>query len=162
MVIAWFLAVLNRRGKIEGDIKALGFLVHPAQTLIILCHTCDAGWSCRNMSSTRPKEELIIHAGSAKGSWEILIAVGLWEERWSQSPFFLSSYKLKIAGYLDFGQMFQSWIVFCPLSQENYPYRIWLWVAAKGYQWRPKPGKESWEELGWTLWSQCGRATTFL
>lgn len=64
------------------------------------------------MSSTRPKEELIIHAGSAKGSWEIQIAVGLWEERWSQSPFFLSSCKLKIAGYLDFGKTFQSWIVF--------------------------------------------------
>ena len=69
------------------------------------------------MESIRTKEELPTNVSSRKRSWEIQMAKGLWEERESQSPFFLSSGRLDIAaGNLDFGKMLQIWIVLAHYS----------------------------------------------
>lgn len=48
------------------------------------------------------------------------MAVGLWEESWSPSPFFLGSGRLKTAAQnLDLGQTLQSWIAVALCSRKS-------------------------------------------
>ena len=73
------------------------------------------------MEGTRTKEELTIIAGLERAAGRFRGELGLWEERWSQSPFFSSSGRLKIAaGNRDFGQVLQSWIVFARDSEKAF------------------------------------------